>query len=71
MEHRTKLSTAIQTCQYHAKAATSILKMKERSKTGHNNHAASKSRQNSKNQPKCQTRNGQNDQHHTKPSKVI
>ena len=50
MEHRTKLSTAIQTCQYHAKAATSILKMKERSKTGHNNHATSKSRQNSKNQ---------------------
>ena len=43
MEHRTKLSTAIQTCQYHAKAATTILKLKEPSKTGHNHNEASKS----------------------------
>ena len=50
MEHRPKLSTAIQSCQYDAKAATTILKLKEPSKTGHNHHAASKSRQNSKNQ---------------------
>ena len=42
MEHRTELSTAIQTCQYHAKAAATILKLKEPSKTGHNHHAASK-----------------------------
>ena len=49
MEHRTELSTAIKTCQYHTKAATAILKMKEPSTTGHNYHAASKSRQNSKN----------------------
>ena len=49
MEHRTELSTAIKTCQYHTKAATAILKMKEPSTTGHNHHAASKSRQNSKN----------------------
>ena len=50
MKHRTKLSTAIQTCQYHATAATTILKLKELSKTGHNYHAASKSRQQWKNQ---------------------
>ena len=50
MKHGTKLSIAIQTYQYHAKAATTILKLKEPSKTGHNHHAASKSRQNSENQ---------------------
>ena len=42
MEHRTELSTAIHTCQYHAKAAATFLKLKEPSKTGHNHHAASK-----------------------------
>ena len=50
MQHRTKLSTAIKTCQYHAKEGTTIHKLKEPSKTGHNHHAASKLRQNSKNQ---------------------
>ena len=50
MELRTKLSTAIQTCQYHAKAETTILKLKEPSKTGNNHYAASKSRLNSENQ---------------------
>ena len=48
MEHCRELTTAIKTCQYHPKAATAILKMKEPSKTGHNHHAKSKSRQNSK-----------------------
>ena len=43
MKHRTELPTAIQTCQYHVKAATTILKLKEPSKTGHNHHAESKS----------------------------
>ena len=42
MEQRTELSTAIQTCQYHAKAGATILKLKEPSKTGHNHHTASK-----------------------------
>ena len=42
MEHRTELSTAIQTCQYHANAAATILKLNKPSKTGHNYHAASK-----------------------------
>ena len=43
MEHRRELTTGIQTCNYHAKATTTILKLKEHSKTGHNHHEASKS----------------------------
>ena len=43
MEHRTNLSRAIETCKYHARAATTILKLKEQSKSGHNHYAASKS----------------------------
>ena len=56
MEHHTELLTAIQTCQYHAKDATTILKLKEPSQTGHNHHEASKSRQNTKNRTNCHAR---------------
>ena len=43
MEPRTEPSTATKTCQYHAKAATTIQKLKKPSKTGQNHHEASKS----------------------------
>ena len=65
MEHRTELSTAIKTCQYHTKTATAILKMKEPSTSAHNHHAESKSRQNSKNSIQ---RFGENN---TLPSKIV
>ena len=48
--NRTKPSRALRTCHIHARVAKTILKRQESSRTSHNNHAVSKSRQISKNQ---------------------
>ena len=50
IQHRTEPSRALTTCHIHARVAKTILKRQESSRTSHNHHAVSKSRQISRNQ---------------------
>ena len=56
IQHRTEASRALRTSHIRARVATTILKCQETSRTGHNQHAVSKSRKISKNQSTGQAR---------------
>ena len=77
-KHRTEPSRALTTCHIHARVAKTILKRQESSRTSHNHHAVSKSRQISRNQSTGHARiyhynisNARTIQHRTDPSRAL
>ena len=56
IQHRTEPSRALRTCHIHARVAKTILKWQESSRTSHNHHAVSKSKQIFENQSTGQAR---------------
>ena len=78
IQHRTEPSRALRTCHIHARVANTILKRQESSRTSHNYHAVSKSRQIFKNQSTGHARiyhynisNARTIQHRTEPSRAL